>query len=94
MKQKEYKMENLDDYEYNIETDYKGVRHFSILRWTTEPPTVEGWYWALDVYQKGINKIVYVTQGTVFEVGNLIPQKIGNYHHWLGPLPIPEPPKD
>jgi hypothetical protein len=54
------------------------------LNWTTEPPTAEGWYW---VYKKGGAPTIKEYRGVVVDV--YFPDT-----YWLGPIPIPDPPKD
>ncbi len=93
-----------DDYTYSIETDYKSLGTHKTLQWTTEPPKVEGWYWfrghhwLLDNLNTELS-YVSVMNG-VISFSPLIngPEwdheyDIRNVTHWLGPLPIPEPPE-
>jgi hypothetical protein len=90
-------MDDIDDYEYNIETRYKSALFADVmLQWQKEPPTQEGQYWAM----RGNNiKIVQVKKhrdelltddDAEFGINSI---KDGTYGHWLGPLPVPELPK-
>lgn len=66
--------------------------------WTTEPPTETGLYWAfngaevspVDVYLDGSNSRL-----VCFELGDKYDQvqDVNDFSYWLGPLPVPEPPK-
>ncbi len=67
--------------------------------WTTEPPTQEGWYWART--NKGQPFIIRVgfygtgQTGTLWAYDterNMLDLDVLDY--WLGPLPVPEPPKE
>jgi hypothetical protein len=65
------------------------------LEWTTEPPTQDGWFWAIG---PGNPVVVRVIEGNpshfvgfINGVGGAYP--VDYFSHWLGPLPIPEPPK-
>lgn len=69
------------------------------LSWTTKPPTVEGWYWALDgiegeprvaevFYSYGHQLCADFTDDNVPTPLDKLPE----ITHWLGPLLIPELP--
>lgn len=69
------------------------------LQWTTEPPKQRGLYRAIDT--KGIGWWVHVSQEPYredvfyvsrFGYGHNV--SLDNFTHWLGPLPMPEPPKE
>jgi hypothetical protein len=64
------------------------------LGWTTTPPTVEGWYW---VYSDGEINLVNVFRNydawIVRRDDRTAWIEMLNTAHWLGPLPLPEPPK-
>lgn len=65
----------------------------SELKWTTAPPTVEGWYWV----RFSNEQIECVTIGIID--GKPIEKFYDHWAlegvtHWLGPLPEPEPPKE
>jgi hypothetical protein len=72
---------------------------FSVLQWTTAPPTVKGWYWART--NKGKPYIVKVDEFGLGISGNLWVYVVGTdkaidldfVDYWLGPIPEPEPPK-
>lgn len=93
-------MPNLDDYEYIVETDYKSNSKYVILRWKTEPPTVEGWYWAADGDGKSprIAEVFYSSGHRLYAdfTDENIPAPLDQFPeitHWLGPLPVPAPPE-
>jgi hypothetical protein len=60
-------------------------------KWTTEPPTKEGWYWAVD--NENEIEIVEFTDGELYVTGweNAVAEN--HFTHWCGPIPAPEPPK-
>lgn len=72
------------------------------LQWTTEAPTVPGWYWAS--YQGKYQTIILVDKivsdseggkaGNLFAYSAYEEEEVSflEYTHWLGPLPEPEPP--
>lgn len=85
---------DINDYEYNIETDYKSSRTHVMFQWQTDPPTEPGHYRAINRLGRGawvdVRKIkdhIYVDYGD----GNAV--ELFNFDYWLGPLPEPEPPK-
>lgn len=69
------------------------------MTWTTTPPTEPGWYWMAS----GPNVFGWIghyfkTNEGVVRMSNMDNTKSfarlaakGNFH-WLGPLPVPEPP--
>jgi hypothetical protein len=66
------------------------------IKWLTEPPTQEGMYQAyneevgvrwVDVAPDGIGDFLTAYAGGV-------PSRIGYYSHWLGPIPIADPPTE
>jgi hypothetical protein len=67
------------------------------LKWETTPPTQEGWYWVRGP-RDGFMIVQYYNKKRVIKA--LIAGAGGNIHygelklitHWLGPLPVPEPP--
>jgi hypothetical protein len=67
------------------------------LQWTTTPPTEEGWYWVRNVKGKIWCEEVFKKDGVMCwwsEDENTFNSIILDYiTHWLGPLPIPEPPQ-
>ncbi len=72
----------------------------TVFKWTTEPPTAEGWYWARRVFTEGNEKQkeiqLYYFNGSIWLFSpddyEYTPNS-ENFTHWLGPLPIPEPPQ-
>ena len=60
------------------------------LDWTTTPPKVDGWYWAL---RFGEVQIVNIRGSVGFIVALDDYCMLELFTHWLGPLPVPEPPK-
>jgi hypothetical protein len=82
-------------------TTHKAVAEKLVYgEWTTEPPTVAGWYWART--NKGIPYIVRVglfgtgVTGTlwVYTTNSTKAFDFDMVDYWLGPLPVPEPPKE
>jgi len=61
------------------------------LAWTTEAPTVPGWYWALLDARWG-PEVVSISEGCVEQVMDEYPEKVSFYHgaRWYGPLEVPE----
>lgn len=62
--------------------------HGVVLHWTTEPPTVEGWYWMMQ--PSGVPLCLYFDGRLGIEDEYL---DFDDFTHWLGPLPPPEPPQ-
>jgi hypothetical protein len=68
--------------------------------WTTTPPTEPGWYWAA-IWRPDVDDIREVVR-VVSPNGRLLVVmagtdevfQLGEFTHWLGPLPIPAPPVD
>jgi hypothetical protein len=65
-------------------------RWLEVMEWTTEPPTVEGWYW---VKRHSEIDLIFFQDGTVTSSVYDNARAL-DYSHWLGPLPEPELPKD
>ena len=72
---------------------------FNDFEWKTEPPTQEGWYWAKTENGTylfnlenniGADPLYFESTGMYWQEG-MDTYKIT---HWLGPLPVPEPPKE
>ena len=73
------------------------------IQWTTEPPTQEGWYWIyvhhdkfpsgpnVDYVQRDRSGYLGISNGDYLETFEEYAAGLKAY--WLGPLPIPEPPK-
>jgi len=75
------------------------LRYFE---WTKDPPTVEGWYWVHTKYQENFQEktkvvLLYLNSEAVFQYDpdyvDFFPDE-ENFIHYLGPLPIPEAPKE
>lgn len=79
-------------YDIEVNTGYGAGGSFTVLEWTTEPPTQEGWYWA---HESIVNAIVIVRVTEDLRVRDVFVRSraLGEYTHWLGPLPLPEMPK-
>lgn len=89
-------MVDIDDYEYNIETRYKGYGTHAMLQWKTEKPKAWGYFYA-NHYRLGVVMVeVRDPDGYVaaWLTAEGIPFEIKEFTHWLGPLPIPEPPQE
>lgn len=85
-------------------------REYVEMDWTTTPPTVEGWYWVYIEDPKAIENpaVVQVERENqkpddklgVWHSGNWDEfESVDEYSsifscHWLGPIPVPEPPKE
>ena len=61
-------------------------------KWTTEPPTENGYYWAKAIDFEQIVDMVLIWGGTIRTIGG-DEWGAGDFTHWLGPLPVPEVPK-
>lgn len=73
------------------------------LQWTTEPPTEEGWYWvknkytgAHDIEPVYLVKVTHIENQVVWsiEINGGSGEDFSYFSHWLGPLPVPEPPQE
>jgi hypothetical protein len=65
-------------------------------KWTTTPPKEDGVYWAITKRGNGPYCVdVDLRTGEVWHHGfsGDVSESISYYSHWLGPLPVPEPPK-
>ena len=70
------------------------------FKWKTAPPTKPGWYWARD--KETFLQIVRVFLADHGNAGNRLEvwldtyesEELSDYTHWLGPLPVPEPPDE
>ena len=72
--------------------------------WSTDAPTKDGWYWAafpfgddawIKVHVKVEGDVCYSVRGEEDgEEGKLAEWRLASFTHWLGPLPVPEPPED
>jgi hypothetical protein len=83
---------DINHYSYSIETEYKSVGERSVLEWTTEPPKAEGYFWARQEVSGEIfivNVIKLASDYLTTDAGPL-----HNFTHWLGPLPVPQPPSE
>ena len=65
------------------------------MKWTTEKPSKDGWYWARGMFRFTTNKseevieIVRVENGDAYPNGTEINTPIDQYTHWIGPLEVP-----
>lgn len=78
---------------YNIGVDARA--EWKALKWTTETPTIEGWYWARTYV--GVKEKIFVVemrQTGIFITNAECPFPTSMFTHWLGPLPVPEPPDE
>jgi hypothetical protein len=69
-------------------SDDPKITEWTAHTWTTEPPKEAGWYW--------VNFRVGTANFQLIEKYPL-DGKEQNIHlatHWLGPLPVPEPPEN
>jgi hypothetical protein len=71
------------------------------MQWTTTPPTEPGWYWVRwnipYIHDVEIVRVYREHQGDrlfVADIGEDAEFELAKFTHWLGPLPIPEPPID
>lgn len=76
----------MSDFFYHVETNYGLVS----LEWTTDKPTKPGLYF---VKHKTVDEVL----GVYVNIENDVITTTSDYRdesitHWLGPLPIPEPP--
>ena len=60
-------------------------------RWSTDPPTEDGWYWAYDREDSFLDLVRYSDSGATMWSDKTIAKL---FTHWLGPLPKPEPPRN
>jgi hypothetical protein len=80
---------------YTVDLGYDGSTE-ETFNWTTTPPTEPGWYWAMLSKEYSILYplvLVEFREGTIYTHGNEAPASFESFTHWLGPLPLPEPPK-
>lgn len=69
------------------------------FQWKTAPPTVDGWYWVSadwrdDAFQVFVDTTHLQSKIIVWVAGSDVWSEIEEFTHWLGPLPVPAPPKD
>lgn len=65
-----------------------------VLQWTTEPPTQEGLYFACS--ENGV-EITHYRGRNETDVGIMDIEwryPLSAFTHWIGPLPVPEPPSE
>lgn len=77
-------------YEYMVIDGDKPKRQLHTFKWTTEPPTAEGFYW-VRVRNNRTGETETDMQYLGGEHGYTVPD-LSSATHWLGPLPVPEPP--
>lgn len=73
--------------------EFKEIR---MLEWTTTPPTEPGCYWVMTGWGPAIaivGSFDFSTNLMVKIASGQATYEISNFTHWLGPLPIPEPPE-
>lgn len=63
---------------------------FHLGPWSTEPPTVDGYYFACT--ERGWIGIVDVIVSSGVAYGWYSLHSISEFIHWIGPIPKPEPP--
>ena len=87
--------------EYKIEMrEYSGYPlGIAILKWTTEPPTQTGLYRAIAkdngmAYWVELTDLGNIGIFSVYYFGNNVMYSVSDFTHWLGPLPVPEPPEN
>jgi hypothetical protein len=70
------------------------------IKWITAPPTEEGWYWAQWAQDVGNITCVEVSYSLatqeleVWVTAKEYTYELKDFTHWLGPLPVPEPPAE
>lgn len=66
------------------------------LEWTTERPVVPGWYLAQPIEDKNPEHVLVDYKFRVWRNSYLssIEWGVADFSHWLGPLPVLEPPKE
>jgi hypothetical protein len=68
------------------------------IQWTTAPPTEPGWYWVkpekpfYNEHKDGV-QVVYFDEPYASAVDDDCVKSSDEIAAWLGPLPVPEPPK-
>jgi hypothetical protein len=66
------------------------------MEWTTDKPTEPGLYWAWDrIHILAVDAYIHRGKIVLFELGegyNLM-QSVDAFSHFIGPLPIPDPPQ-
>ncbi len=86
----------------SITSKQNPLTHFRYLVWTTEPPMQDGWYYSIKGDFPGSVDLVQVVMFPDPDTDRLAIVHVYNdsdlytlhdFTHWLGPLPVPEPPK-
>lgn len=70
---------------------------YAPLDWTTESPTKPGWYWAMYLdTEPWIVRVAKDKDGILkwWEDGVSRSWDLDTVSYWMGPLPVPEPPKE
>jgi hypothetical protein len=82
----------------NIDLPGLTTTGFAYTGWTTTPPTEPGFYWAVDhqgdvdcVWLSDDDQIPGAWLG-VWVTGIEYPYALADFSHWMGPVPVPEPP--
>lgn len=63
-------------------------------QWTTEPPRVEGVFWAMRLGEPLIVEVFFSYKDKLMAdlTDEELPRELSEFTHWLGPLPVPELP--
>lgn len=94
-------MSDKADYDFSKENGFL-IRAKGGDEWTPNPPTKPGWYWVSIFYENHgrHSHIIYVDEKQTYsaptdydsEIREHV-KELGDSALWLGPLPVPEPPK-
>jgi len=81
------------DFDYQVRVP-KYARN---LKWTTTPPTVEGWYWVINAKGEMWCDKVFIQDSAPHWYNEdehmYNPIILDYFTHWLGPLPVPDAPE-
>lgn len=67
------------------------------MKWTTEKPTIDGYYWVLDEGEVDLVELTWYAgrqRLTLFEPWNKNEIELSAYTYFMGPLPVPIPPEE
>lgn len=68
-----------------------------IDNWSTDPPTEDGWYWAYDDERNWLDMVYCLVPASGDDIYQIwrdgYSYDLSDFTHWLGPLPLPEPPR-
>ena len=77
-----------------IDYSYGANGIFVTLRWTTKPPTQEGWYCAFrDEEVMLVEVFRHTEKGSLFVRSGWDTNDFFEFSHWMGPLPEPKRPE-